>query len=59
MSGKIKRSKMPTMPQKCSCCGRKNVKLTFRTDPYSVEICDDNSKRWICDDCVAQRAEDI
>jgi hypothetical protein len=43
----------------CSMCGSKDESVDLRVDPYSAEICDCHDKRWLCDDCVSQRAGDI
>jgi hypothetical protein len=42
----------------CSMCGTKND-VTFEPDPYSLEICNDDTKVWLCERCRHERYMDI
>lgn len=46
-------------PRKCSACHMKKEDVVLRINPYAAELNDDNTKHFICNDCVTQMAEEI
>lgn len=43
----------------CRWCGEQKEDVQYRVDPYSSEICGDNSLYPLCDDCTYERAMDV
>jgi len=57
MSGKV--SKRIERPYKCEICGKKDSSVRYTTSAYHVELNDDYSKRFLCDECSNKLAEEI
>ena len=45
--------------QKCVSCGNIKPDVYLRHNPYKVEINDDYTRHYLCNDCVANLAEEI
>jgi uncharacterized protein YlaI len=43
--------------KKCIFCGKKGAK--YSADPFRQELYNENRRMWICDDCYAERIQEI
>lgn len=44
--------------KQCEMC--EEIKMCYYdVDPYAHELCDDDRKMWICNECYSDRAESI
>lgn len=49
----------PTTHERCNYCDIVKSDVILRSDPFDVEIYDDNTEFLICDSCFSDREDDI
>ena len=44
---------------KCSICNKFKTDVKYRKNPYYIEIYNDNTKNWLCNNCYKESMNDI